>query len=134
MYLSNGCTYSTCTTIDRNKADQVQGQVTCEICKGHGVHVCRLYPFCTDQQVDDNDPIGTNLYLIQQLDKLGISYIHVIEPRVAYNYDIEVSHKSKTNEHFRKAWSRTFISAGKGVSGHGHYRLFLAMAIESAGV
>ena len=53
------------------------------------------------------------MYLTGQLNKLGLAYLHFIEPRVAGNMDCDVKNESQNTERFRKIWKGTFISAGE---------------------
>ena len=42
----------------------------------------RLSPFITFNDVADSMPYGTNVYLLEQLNKLGLAYVHMVEPRI----------------------------------------------------
>ncbi|KAJ1397576.1 NADH:flavin oxidoreductase/NADH oxidase, N-terminal [Sesbania bispinosa] len=70
----------------------------------------RLSPFADYCDCGDSDPQGLGIYMAQSLNKLGILYCHVIEPRMHTMFD-----QSKTNSSLlpmRKAFNGTFIVAG----------------------
>ena len=74
---------------------------------------CRLSPYGTFGDVDDNDANTTNKYLTEQLNKCGLAYLHMVEPRIAGNTDVEVTDKTQDLAHFRKVWNGTFLAAGE---------------------
>ena len=43
----------------------------------------RLSPFTNFLDVADSTPYGTNVYLLEQLNKFGLAYVHMVEPRMA---------------------------------------------------
>lgn len=51
----------------------------------------RLSPFNTYQGMRMKDPVPQFSYLAKELAKLKLAYVHVVEPRVAGNTDIETS-------------------------------------------
>ena len=66
----------------------------------------------------DDKPNATNRYLTEELNKFGLAYLHMVEPRIAGNADVEVSDSTYDLAHFRKLFKGTFIAAG-GSSGMG---------------
>lgn len=61
----------------------------------------------------DDKPNATNKYLTEQLNQFGLAYLHMVEPRIAGNADVEVSDTTFDLGHFRKLFKGTFIAAGK---------------------
>lgn len=74
----------------------------------------RLSPYGSFNDMSDSDPIGLFTYVINQLSKRGIAYIHVIEPRAtnAGGQDGMIADAPETAKLFRKSFSGTFFSAG----------------------
>lgn len=60
----------------------------------------------------DDKPNATNCYLTEQLNQFGLAYLHMVEPRIAGNEDVEVEDSSFDLNHFRKLFKGTFIAAG----------------------
>lgn len=59
------------------------------------------------------DPYALMDYLIRELNKIGILYLHVIEPRIGSNTEVqEVDEKKVTLKPFREAFKGAFIGAG----------------------
>ena len=50
---------------------------------------CRLSPFASENDCVDSAPTQTYSTLIEQLNSLQLAYLHLIEPRVHYNFDVE---------------------------------------------
>lgn len=70
----------------------------------------RLSPFNEFLDCIDTHPYSTNIYLLEQLNKYNLAFIHMVEPRVPSNGDnVETQHSLTP---FRKVWHGTFISAG----------------------
>ncbi|PNW86066.1 hypothetical protein CHLRE_03g210513v5 [Chlamydomonas reinhardtii] len=69
----------------------------------------RLSPFITFNDVADSMPYGTNVYLLEQLNKLGLAYVHMVEPRID---GITECATVDTLAPFRSVWKGTFIVAG----------------------
>lgn len=61
----------------------------------------------------DPDPYATNEYLVKELNRFGLAYLHMVEPRVTGAADNEQEHQHQTNESFRKLFKGAFISAGE---------------------
>lgn len=72
----------------------------------------RLSPYGEFGDVADDKPNATNRYLTQQLNKFGLAYLHMVEPRIAGNTEVEVSDSTFDLGHFRKLYNGTFIAAG----------------------
>lgn len=59
------------------------------------------------------DPYALMAYLIEELYKIGILFIHAIEPRIGSNTEVqEVDETKFTLKPFREAFKGTFIGAG----------------------
>ncbi|XP_016737582.1 putative 12-oxophytodienoate reductase 11 [Gossypium hirsutum] len=70
----------------------------------------RLSPFADYDDCADSNPKALGLYMAQSLNKYGILYCHMIEPRMITQF--EESQKTKNNlSPMRKAFKRTFIVA-----------------------
>ncbi|GAB4814383.1 hypothetical protein N2152v2_001429 [Parachlorella kessleri] len=70
----------------------------------------RLSPFGGFQNATDSHPYGLVSYLLEELNKLDLAYVHFVEPRAGGNADIpETPH---TLEPFRKVYKGTAIAAG----------------------
>ncbi|KAJ4762070.1 12-oxophytodienoate reductase-like protein [Rhynchospora pubera] len=70
----------------------------------------RLSPFANYQESGDSNPEELGLYLVNALNKFGIVYCHIIEPRM-----IQVGERADTPHSLlplRKAFNNTFIVAG----------------------
>ncbi|RZC64341.1 hypothetical protein C5167_008029 [Papaver somniferum] len=72
----------------------------------------RLSPFDDYMETGDSNPEALGVFMAESLNKLGISYLHVIEPRM----DIPMADSHQVTPHssllIRKAFKGTFISAG----------------------
>ncbi|XP_038989522.1 putative 12-oxophytodienoate reductase 11 isoform X1 [Phoenix dactylifera] len=70
----------------------------------------RLSPYADYMESRDSDPGALGLYMVNSLNKFGISYCHMIEPRM-----VKVGEKVETPHSLlpmRKAFKGTFIVAG----------------------
>ena len=72
---------------------------------------CRLSAFQEFGDVADDDPFATNEYLVQQLNRFGLAYLHMVEPRVTGAADNEEEHQHQSNAPFRKLFKGTFVAA-----------------------
>lgn len=70
----------------------------------------RMSPFADYMESGDSNPEGLGLYMAQSLNKYGILYCHVIEPRMITVGEIKECPQSLLP--MRKAFNGTFISAG----------------------
>jgi N-ethylmaleimide reductase len=72
----------------------------------------RLSPSSTYGSMSDSDPVATFGYLAGQLDRLGVAYIHVIEPRIKGIEDVAKGQAPVAAQQLRQKFSRTLIAAG----------------------
>lgn len=74
----------------------------------------RLSPYGTFNDMSDSDPVALFTYLLEELSRRGIAYVHMIEPRATSAGGSEaVAHDApSTSILFRKAFRGVFISAG----------------------
>ncbi|MBB3178776.1 alkene reductase [Variovorax sp. Sphag1AA] len=73
----------------------------------------RLAPSGTFGDMSDTNPQGLFTYVVQELSKLHIGYLHLIEPRVIGNSDDESADPNPVaSELLRKHFKGTIISAG----------------------
>jgi N-ethylmaleimide reductase len=62
--------------------------------------------------MSDSDPIALFSYVAEQLNKLGIAYLHIIEPRIKGAVEIEEGLEPVAAQHLRKIFKGTIIAAG----------------------
>ena len=72
----------------------------------------RISPSSTYGSMSDSDPQATFGYVTAELDRLGIAYLHVVEPRVMGTEDVAHGEAAIGAQHLRKKFSRTLIAAG----------------------
>jgi N-ethylmaleimide reductase len=72
----------------------------------------RISPSGTYGSMSDSDPRATFGYVTEQLDKRGIAYLHVVEPRIKGTELIAEGQESVAAQHLRPKFSRTLIAAG----------------------
>ena len=72
----------------------------------------RLSPSSTYGSMSDSDPPATFGYAATQLDRLGIAYLHVVEPRIKGTEDIAHGQAPIAAQHLRPKFSRALIAAG----------------------
>ncbi len=74
----------------------------------------RLSPYGTFNDMKDSDPIALFSYVIKELDKRKIGYLHLIEPRAtSAGGDDKISQEApNTSKLFKKYFSGALISAG----------------------
>lgn len=71
----------------------------------------RLSPFAEEADCWDSDPEALGLYMVRSLNKFGLLYCHITEPRMVY--DVEGMMKIPHRLHgIRKAYKGTLITAG----------------------
>ncbi|XP_060673484.1 putative 12-oxophytodienoate reductase 11 [Ziziphus jujuba] len=70
----------------------------------------RLSPFAAYMESGDSDPNALGLHLVQSLNKYGILYCHMVEPRMKQVG--EISQTFDSLQPMRKAFNGTFIVAG----------------------
>lgn len=77
----------------------------------------RLSPFADFLDAVDDTPYATYVYLIEQLNKRKLAYVHMIEGRItaaAKQEDLVTDHEPhrQTLDPFRKVWDGLFLAAG----------------------
>jgi N-ethylmaleimide reductase len=72
----------------------------------------RIAPSGTYGSMSDSNPSATFGYVTEQLDRLGIAYLHVIEPRIKGIEEIANGHAPIAAQHLRRKFSRKLIAAG----------------------
>jgi N-ethylmaleimide reductase len=72
----------------------------------------RLSPNSTYGSMSDSDPAATFGYVADQLDRLGVAYLHVIEPRIKGIEEIAKGQAPVAALQLRQKFSRTLIAAG----------------------
>lgn len=74
----------------------------------------RLSPFGIANDSGEAEPMPLYGYLIAELDRMGLAYLHLIEPRASGAGQKEVDHKNVpfACELFRPMWRGTLITAG----------------------
>lgn len=72
----------------------------------------RIAPSGTYGSMSESDPAATFGYLTTQLDRLGIAYLHVVEPRIKGTEEIAHGKAPIAAQHLRPKFSRTLIAAG----------------------
>lgn len=97
---------------------------------GKGRVGVRLSPYGTFNDMSDRDPVALFSYVLGELDKRGIAYVHVIEPRAtgAGGSDAAADDAPSASALFRKSFPGVFLSAG------GYTPESAAEAVESGAV
>jgi N-ethylmaleimide reductase len=72
----------------------------------------RISPSSTYGSMSDSDPQATFGYVTTELDRLGIAYLHVVEPRIKGTEDVAHGEAAIGAQHLRRKFSRTLIAAG----------------------
>ena len=72
----------------------------------------RISPSGTYRSMSDSNPPATFGYAATQLDRLGIAYLHVVEPRIKGTEEISRGQAPVAAQHLRPKFSRTLIAAG----------------------
>jgi len=72
----------------------------------------RISPSGTYGSMSDSNPQATFGYVVTELDRLGIAYLHVVEPRIKGTEDIAHGQAPVAVQHLRSKFSRTLIAAG----------------------
>ncbi|XP_065847155.1 putative 12-oxophytodienoate reductase 11 [Euphorbia lathyris] len=70
----------------------------------------RLSPFAHHMEAGDSNPTALGLYMAESLNKYGILYCHVVEPRI--KNAAETSETPESLVPMRKAFKGTFLAAG----------------------
>ncbi|OJX13096.1 MAG: alkene reductase [Caedibacter sp. 37-49] len=74
----------------------------------------RLSPYGTFNDMSDSDPLALFTYVLKELDRRKIAYVHMIEPRAtaAGNGDTIIQNVPSTLDLFPNIFNGVFISAG----------------------
>jgi N-ethylmaleimide reductase len=72
----------------------------------------RIAPSCTYGSMSDSDPAATFRYVVTELDRLSIAYLHVVEPRIKGIEEIAKGQAPIAAQHLRPKFSRALIAAG----------------------
>ncbi len=72
----------------------------------------RLSPSSTFQDMYDSDPEALFNYVVTQLDRLQLAYLHLVEPRIKGSHDWPEPRVELGARHFRSLYGGTLISAG----------------------
>src|SRR5260370_30633837 len=72
----------------------------------------RISPSGTYGSMSDSNPPATFGYVATRLDRLGIAYLHVVEPRIKGTEEIAHGQAPVAVQHLRPKFSRTLIAAG----------------------
>jgi N-ethylmaleimide reductase len=62
--------------------------------------------------MSDSNPAATFGYVVTELDRLGVAYLHVVEPRIKGIEEIAKGQAPIAAQHLRQKFSRTLIAAG----------------------
>jgi N-ethylmaleimide reductase len=72
----------------------------------------RLSPSGTYGSMSDSNPTATFNYVTSKLDRLGIAYLHIVEPRIKGIEEISKGQAPIVAQHLRRKFSCTLIAAG----------------------
>lgn len=72
----------------------------------------RIAPSGTYGSMSDTDPAATFGYLTTELDRLGIAYLHVVEPRIKGIEEVAKGQAPIAAQHLRPKFSKVLIAAG----------------------
>jgi N-ethylmaleimide reductase len=72
----------------------------------------RISPSGTYGSMSDSNPPATFGYVASELDRLGITYLHVVEPRIKGIEEVAKGQAPTAAQHLRSKFSRTLIAAG----------------------
>jgi len=72
----------------------------------------RIAPSGTYGSMSDSNPAATFGYVVTELDRLGIAYLHVVEPRIKGIEEIAKGQAPIAAQHLRQKFRRTLIAAG----------------------
>ena len=72
----------------------------------------RISPSGTYGSMSDSNPPATFGYVAAQLNRLGIAYLHVVEPRIKGTEEISHGQAPTAAQHLRPKFSRTLVAAG----------------------
>jgi N-ethylmaleimide reductase len=72
----------------------------------------RIAPAGTWNHMHDSDPGALYLYVAQQLNRFGLAYVHIVEPRVKGNTTIKPEQGPIAAEQLRKVFKGKILAAG----------------------
>ena len=72
----------------------------------------RLSPGSAFNDMHDSNPTATFSHVVSELNRLGIGYIHIIEPRIRGNVTIEDDGKGLGAKFFRPIFQGSIVTAG----------------------
>src|SRR5246500_231676 len=72
----------------------------------------RIAPSGTYGSMSDSNPTATFNYVTSKLDRLGIAYLPIVEPRIKGIEEISKGQAPIVAQHLRRKFSRTLIAAG----------------------
>jgi N-ethylmaleimide reductase len=72
----------------------------------------RLSPSGQYDSMSDSNPAATFGYLVKQLNRFGLAYLHIIEPRIKGNEEIQEDAAPVAAQHLRPIYEGTIIAAG----------------------
>lgn len=74
----------------------------------------RLSPGSSYGTMSDSDPHTTFYYVVRRLEAYGLGYLHIVEPRVRGNDDVEASASASmlSTQHLRRIYRGTIVAAG----------------------
>ncbi|WP_413164199.1 alkene reductase [Capilliphycus salinus ALCB114379] len=72
----------------------------------------RLSPSSTFGTVFDSDPEALFNYVVSELNRFNLAYLHLVEPRIQGNQTVEDDGNGLGARHFRSIYQGTIISAG----------------------
>ncbi len=72
----------------------------------------RLSPSGTFNDVQDTDPKALFTYVVSALNRFGLAYLHLVEPRVSGNETVDDPNSELSVEYFRPIFKGKLITAG----------------------
>jgi N-ethylmaleimide reductase len=72
----------------------------------------RIAPSGTYGSMSDSNPAATFSYVVTELDRLGVAYLHVVEPRIKGIEEVAKGQAPIATQHLRPKFGRTLIAAG----------------------
>lgn len=72
----------------------------------------RVGPSGTFGSMHDSDPIALFGYVAEQLNRYGLAYLHIIEPRINGSYEVAEGLEPVASKHLRTIFNGNIISAG----------------------
>lgn len=72
----------------------------------------RLSPSGTFNSMSDSNPEALFNYVVRELDRFNLAYLHLVEPRIDGNQTVPDDGKGLGSHHFRSIYNGTIIAAG----------------------